>query len=408
VREIQSFGAKRGEGGAGERLALALHGVKLEDLERGDMLITPGRFVASRVMDVRVTLAAQDGIDLANRERVRVHHGAREVFGRVILLEADALRAGESAFAQLRLESPVVADHGDRLVIRTYSPARVIGGAVVLEPRAEPHRRFDEAAIERLRVREAGDPDEVLLRAIERAGAAGLEESAADAAVLARLVAGADVVVIVGRAWYRPALDALAQRAMEIALAHTARNPLQWGIDKEELRQRLAFPHGVGTFNRVIETLGATHALFARENRVRAGTPELDLPPALAKAVGELRERVRSAGVTFPSRDELAAAWRGTDRFADALQILRDRGDVVEVGDGLAHPEAIARALAALRELFASREEISVGDFKDAMGITRKHAIPLLEYFDARQVTVRRGNNRALGKDHGNAKKSPD
>jgi selenocysteine-specific elongation factor len=223
-------------------------------------------------------------------------------------------------------------------------------------------------------------------------------ESGVDPAVLARLVERGDVTGIAGRAFHRDVLDDLARRAIAVAGAHTTRHPLQWGIDKEELRQRLAFPHGATMFNRVIEALGERHPLHARENRVRAGSPELVLPPSLEQAVGALRERIRDAGVAFLSRDELGAGWPGPDRLSDAVQVLKDRGEVVEVGDGLVHPEAMDRCVGALRRLFAARGEISVGDFKDVLGITRKHAIPLLEFLDSRGVTVRRGNARLPGK----------
>jgi selenocysteine-specific elongation factor len=408
VREIQSFGARRTEGLAGERLALAVQGVRLEEIRRGDVLVTPGRFVVTHTLDARVALAAGEGVELANRERVRVHHGAREALGRVILLEGDVLRGGESALAQLRLEEPLVAEAGDRIVLRSYSPARVIGGAVVLEPRAEVHRRSDVAALARLRLREAGDPGDVLAKTVERAGISGIDEADADSSSLAALVARGDVVRIAGRAYHRDALHELAARAVAIAGAHVGRHPLQWGIDKEELRRRLGFPHGAAAFTRVLETLAASSALFTRESRVRAGSPDMTLAPELERAVHELRERIRYAGVAFLSRDELAADWRSPEPFADAAALLKSGGDVVEIGAGLMHREALERCLERLRLWFATRLELSVGDLKDALGVTRKHAIPLLEYFDQRGYTARRGNARVAGTALGGAKKAVD
>ncbi len=405
VREIQSFGARRTEGTAGERIALALHGAKLEEIERGDMLTTPGRFAAATTVDVRLALAAHGDVELENRERVRIHHGAREVLGRVILLEGDALHTGESGLAQLRLESPIVADAGDRVVIRTYSPARVIGGGVVVNPSAEPHRRSDAAAVDRLRVREQGDPHAVLAKTVERAGAEGVEEARVDAAAAASLVADGSAVAVSGRLFDRRALEALAARAAELALAHTARNPLHWGIDKEELRQRLGFVHGTAVFNRVIDVLATMQPLFVRENRVRAGTPALALSAPLEAAVGAVRERIRAAGVTFLSRDEVSRTWAGGERFADVVQLMRDRGEIVELGDGLVDPEALARCEVVIRTLIETRAEVSVGDLKAALGLTRKHAIPLLEYFDETGVTRRQGNVRVAGPRLGESRK---
>jgi selenocysteine-specific elongation factor len=255
VREIQSFGAKRSEGVAGERLALALHGVRLDDIQRGDTLATPGAFAVTETLDVRVALTNAGEVQLANRERVRIHHGSSEVLGRVILLEHDLLRRGETSLAQLRLESPLVCGAEDRLVLRTYSPSRVIGGAVVLNASAQAHRRSDASAVERLRHREQGDPSEVLETSVERAGIQGIPEPEIDSVLTAALAARGDVVLIAGRAYHRRVLDELGLKAVEITNSHTAAHPLQWGIDKEELRRRLSFPHSTAAFNRVIEYL---------------------------------------------------------------------------------------------------------------------------------------------------------
>jgi selenocysteine-specific elongation factor len=291
----------------------------------------------------------------------------------------------------------MVAGSGDRFVVRKYSPPRVVGGGIVLDARAEKHRRNDAAVVERLRVREQGDPETLLVRAVERAGMAGASEAEVDAVVAAPLLARGELVAIAGRLYHHRALDDLAARASEMITAHIARNPLQWGIGKEELRQRLSFPHPAATFNRVIEALAPGHALFIRNDRVRAGSPEPVFPPGLTRALADLRERIRAAGVTFPSRAELERAWTAPEKFQDALQILRDSGEAADVGDGVMHRDALAGCLETLRGLFATRGELSVADLRAALGISRKHAVPLLEYLDSRRFTVRRGDVRVPG-----------
>ena len=182
-----------------------------------------------------------------------------------------------------------------------------------------------------------------------------------------------------------------------MAIAHTSRHPLQWGIDKEELRRRLEFPHGAALFHRVLEKLSASHAVFVREDRVRAGSLEPVIPPTLARALSSLNETVRTAGIAFPSRDEAERAWSGAEPFADAARWLRDAGEWVDVGPGWMHREAFERLVDAVRALFAKQPAISVAEFKDALGITRKHAIPVLEFFDQGRLTVRRGDLRVPG-----------
>jgi selenocysteine-specific elongation factor len=397
VRDLESFGEKREEGAAGERLAVALHGTKLEEVVRGDMLITPGRFVATRIVDARLALGAHAGRPLKNRERVRVHHGAREALGRAVLLEVDELLAGASSLAQLRLESPLVANAGDRIVLRSYSPARVIGGGVIVDAAPEVHRRSDQAALEHVRHKERGEPASVLEQAIARAGANGVAQNDAGAELAPALSARGVVVAIAGRWFHRDALDDLAARAIEIASGHASRHALQWGVDKEELRRRLSFPHGPALFHRVLEVLASTHALFVREDRVRAGSPEHTIAPALARSLASLNDTVRSAGVAFPTREESERAWSGPEPFAEAARWLRESGEWVDVGAGWMHREALMSSIEAARALLSRQPSISVADFKDALGITRKHAIPLLEYFDRQRLTVRRGDLRIAG-----------
>jgi selenocysteine-specific elongation factor len=397
VRDLESFGEKRDLGGAGERLAIALHGAKLEDVARGDMLATPGRFAATGILDARVALGTSARRALKNRERVRVHHGAREVLGRVVLLETDELARGASSIVQLRLEEPLVASEGDRIVVRTYSPARVVGGGVVIDAAPPVHRRFDADALSQVRQREEGDPAAVLEKAIAQAGADGVGGADATAEPASTLAAHGAIVSIGGRWFHRDALDELAVRAMEIATAYTSRHPLQWGIDKEELRRRLEFPHGAAMFHRVLEALSTSHAVFVREDRVRTGSPEHVLAPALARALSSLNETVRVAGIAFPSREEAERAWLGAEPFADAARYLRDAGEWVDIGPGWMHREAFERSVDAARALFATRPAISVAEFKDALGVTRKHAIPVLETFDQGRLTIRRGDLRVPG-----------
>jgi selenocysteine-specific elongation factor len=131
---------------------------------------------------------------------------------------------------------------------------------------------------------------------------------------------------------------------------------------------------------------------------VRAGSETFELPAETRRHIESLGNELRNRGVAFASRSEVEAAWKGSERFADALQLLKDSGEIVEMGDaGLMHRDAVDRAVEALKEILAKSDELSVGDIKDALGLTRKHAIPLLEYFDERKITVRSGNARRRG-----------
>jgi selenocysteine-specific elongation factor len=398
VRELQSFGEKHERGGAGERLALALQGVRLEEVHRGDMLATPGAFAASEAIDVRLELAGYYDFEVKNRERVRIHHGAREVMGRVILLDVDTVGAGGDALAQIRLEAPLVCATRDRFVLRKYSPPRVIGGGAVIDPRPERHKRFDDDTLEQVRLKEAGEPDEVLAEAIARTGIAGLPRVDADPELAAELAASGRVVEVAGRWLAGPVVVSLAEQVDDRVCEYLARNPLRWGMPKEELRQRIGYPHPTQAFNALLDVLAVHRPLFIRENWVRSGSPELILAERDQARVNALAETIRERGVAFPSVGDLTGAWEGPEPIQDALQLLRDRGEVTSVGeDGVIHGESVARVIETLRGLFAGADDVGVGDVKDALGLSRKHAIPLLEMLDANDVTTRVGNRRRRG-----------
>jgi selenocysteine-specific elongation factor len=398
VRGVQSFNEDKNEGYAGERLAVALQGVKLDAVSRGDMLVTPGRFKAARAIDARVRLADYFDFDVKNRERIRIHHGAREVLGRVILLEHDVLRSGDDALVQISLESPLVPAEGDHFVVRKYSPARVIGGGIVIDAHPDRHKRRDAGVIDQLKLKEEGDPKEVLLKAIESTDLQGMSRKNTDPDLLRPLLEGGDAVDVEGVVFHRGALDSLAEAVEDLAGAHQARFPLQWGMDKEELRQKTRFPHGAAVFNKVLEKLRDYRPVFVQGNRVRSGSVEMVMPESVLDDITALLEEIRAAGVTFPGRAALERGWRSAHRFADALQYLKDRGDIVEVGDdGVIHKDALAKCVDELRRLFERQDEVSVADLKNVLGVTRKHAIPLLEALDAKRVTKRAGNNRVKG-----------
>jgi selenocysteine-specific elongation factor len=380
-------------------LAVALQGVKLDEVARGDMLVAPGRFNATRAMDARVSLARYYDFEVRNRERLRIHHGAREVLGRIILLERDLVRSGETALVQLRLETDLVPAEGDHFVLRKYSPSRVIGGGVVIDPDPEKHKRRDQHVIEQLHLKERGDPREVLLQMIERAGPGGVKRAETDPGLLGPLIADGRVVDIDGIFFHADALAGLAEKVDDLAGAFLARHSLQWGIDKEELRQKCKFAHATPVFNRVLQALGRYRPIFVRGNKVRSGSAEIALGEATRAELSSLTEVIRSTGVCFLNRADVEKKWNSRrHRFADAVQYLKDTGEIVEVGEnGLMHREAVDRCVEALRQLFERQTEISVADVKNDLGLTRKHAIPILEMFDRAKVTSRVGDARVKG-----------
>jgi len=398
VRELQSFGSKCAEGGAGQRLAIALQGVKLDDVHRGQMIATAGRFVSTTRFDARITMATYSEFELKNRERLRIHHGAREVLGRVILLEQERMRSGENGLVQFRLESSIVPADEDVIVLRKYSPARVIGGGRVIDPSPERHRRFDRDVLDRIRVRETGDPVRMLRKVLERAGITGVPSAGIDPqayhVLQSEMVAtriGANVVAV-------DAVHRLADVVASRVRAHEKQHPLQGGMDKEELRRRVGFDGSGSAWNALLEELCAQRDLFVCGNRVRTGGEDHELDEETRARLDALSTFVHDCGAAFALRADVEKKWNGPEPLGDVIGYLRGHGEIIELaGGGLVHRDTVEYVRTLLGSLFETSDEIGVGDVKTALGLTRKHVIPLLEYFDAIRVTSRRGNTRVRG-----------
>jgi selenocysteine-specific elongation factor len=398
VREIQSFGEKREQGFAGERLAIALQGGKLGEVSRGDMLVTPRCFGVGYMIDARVRVARYTAFEVKQRQRVRLHHGAKEVLGRIVLLESDTLISGDDLLVQLRLETPIVAGEGDYFVLRTYSPARVLGGGRIIDESASKHRTGDERVLGDLAIREAGDPLERTRKELRDAGIEGVKAKALDATIMKTLIDDETAVAIGSFVFSADAANRLGDDIERLAVEFTDQHPLRFGLDKEELRQKVGFVHPTPLFNRLLEELSGKRPIYLRGNAVRAGSAAVQLPEDLAKEIDILEGSIRAAGVLFLRDADLKVAWRGREALADVLQFLLDSGRVHRIGnDGFLHDEGLQYCLERVRSWIDERGEITVAEFKELFDVTRKHAIPLLEFLDAERYTTRRENTRVAG-----------
>ncbi len=400
VREVQAHGAVVARGGSGQRLALALHGVKREEVARGDQVITPGSLAPSRRLDVRINLVAHYRGALKNRQRLHVHHAGREVLGRITLLdlaEAGGEAGPRTALAQLELEAPLIAAPGDRLVLRFYSPVTTIAGGVVLMAGAPRRKRLDAQALAELAVRERGDPAALLRQRLREAGLAGLQRAeagdhAGDEAALA----------VLDRLYDRALMEELAARIGELVDEHARRFPLRLGIPKEEARRRVGFNGGRNEWSALCEALAAAGGWVVAGDRIARGPDGPPVPPALAEPLRRREEALRGFGLQWPGlaafREEAgleAVPGLGEEEF---LKHLIDRGRAVQAAtDYYVHAEPLAALAASLRAHFAREAELSFGRFRELSGLSRKLGIPLLEYLDQSGLTSREGDVRVAG-----------
>jgi selenocysteine-specific elongation factor len=408
VRGLQTHGRPVARALAGQRTAVNLQGLERAAVERGDVVGHAGTLVAATLVEGTLELLQDAPRPLKTRDRVRLHAGTSEIMARVLLFETNELLPGGRAFARFRLEAPLVALPGDRFVVRSYSPMITIGGGTLLDVDPGRMRMKAPARTAHLRALETGTPEQVVEEHVRHAGVAGVRLAALAArlpfgsvrgrALLETLV-GAGRVVAVDREWFLHADSVARLRGLILGALeqfHRAQ-PLRPGMSREELRGR-----GGGAdervFGHVLAALDAEGTVRVDRDKVRLGSHEVRLSPDQQAVVERVEREFRDAQASPPSAAEaLGRAGLRGDEEHDLFQVLVESRRLVRVKESLFfHAEALDAIQDKLVALLRERKEIGPGDIKDLLGISRKYAIPLLEFFDNRRVTTRVGERRVL------------
>ena len=416
ARTIQVHGKPTPAGLAGQRAAVNVPGVEAQAVARGQALTHPGVVPPSSIVDAEVTLLAASPSPLRHRSRLLLHVGTAQVACAVALVDGRAeLAPGATALAQLRLAAPTAALPGQRFILRGFRAlegrGRTVAGGRVLAIQSRARRRGRPDQIEQLLVLAGDDADARVHAVLAMAGPAGL---AADALVgrtalspravqasLERL--GARGLAILYDRERRGHVAGHVARALQgrlsaaVAAFHEA-HPLAGGVGREELRGSLPPVTDPRLFQRLLQQLVDRGELEVNGDLVR----RRGHAAAASPGGGALKERVLSAlrqgGLTPPWVHELAGiAGAPAADVAAVLKLLAADGSAVRVTPDLYYEAA---AVASLRERLVAhlraRKEISTPEFKDMVGATRKHVIPLAEYFDRERVTLRIGDKRVL------------
>ena len=388
VRQIQVHGHKVESASAGSRVAMNLAGLEVADLERGDICAAPETLKASNLLDLRLTLLKSAKL-LKNGVRVRFHIGTAELLGRLTLLDRDEIKPGNQAFAQFRSETPAAAAKNDRFVIRSYSPMVTIGGGVIIEPNARRHRRFDNAVISTLETSSKGSPEELLEQELRQSptGKTGL-----DSGLLESLKQkGKAIELPGGRAMHRSVLSEYVQKIRATLKSFHDKNPLKLGMPKEELRSIVGKAFDSKGFASLLEYMRQAGEISTSDALVSLVGVEVSLTPEQQVAADRILAELQKAGLNVPSPAELGPR--------EILDLLAQRGELIRVTHELYfHRETIEQAERTVREYIGKHGKITVSEFRDITGTTRKYALPILEYFDSRKITRRVGDERILFK----------
>ena len=412
IRGVQSHGQKEEKACAGQRTAINLAGIKKEELSRGEVLAYPGSLVNSTMVDATLRLFDSTQRKLKNGDRVHLSYGSAQAIGKVILLDCDVVEAGQEALVQLRFDDPICVKRNDKFIIRFYSPVETFGGGTVLNPAADKHKRGQEDVIESLKLKKTGTDMEILEQMVNEESrrfpeaedlAAWMDLTVSEAEQMLDTLRNKKKILhlndgsFVGKTYW----EKVSELANQV-LAHFHReNPIVEGMDREELKSRLAERMHLKSGKKaeaLIAELEKRKVITIQGSVVSVAGFTVSYSDEASQMMTDMENIYKKAGIEVPSTDELVGAYKDRKQARQVLSELTKKGILVKAGTGvLMHKELWDRALNILREHLAANPQITLGEFRDLLGTSRKYAVMLLETYDQMKITKKTGDARVPG-----------
>jgi selenocysteine-specific elongation factor len=400
VRGLHSHGKPIQIAYAGQRVAINLQGAEKEELKRGDAVVVPGRFVPTKIIDAKIELL-RDSPDLKNKSLVHFHLATSETIARVILYEKNELKPGETGYCQFRLQDPVVSTSGDRYIIRRFSPVETIGGGEIFDP--SPPKRKQKDIAEILTVFEKGSLGDKISLKVLQSGLHGISVIALEGWIKAEIPVIREAVetlkknglllIVEDVLIHKTLFDHFREKVLQTLKNFHAKNPLKSGMPKEELRA--AFKIDSRLFGGLIASI---NDIVMEKEIIRLKTFSTVLSQAEETLKPRILDLLQKNEFQPPSKEELSQALNLDQKhLSDILKLLGKEGSLIRISDSMyLTSSAYNRMIADLRNFFSKKPEMTVAEFRDILGTTRKYALPILEYLDSSKVTLRVGDIRKL------------
>ena len=413
VRGLQVHNTSAEEAASGMRTAINFQGLEKTSINRGEVVSVPDGLINSHLIDGNILYLKSNKKPVKNRTRIRLHTGTSEIMGNLILLEKDTLDPGEKAVVQIRLEAPVACVKGDRFVIRSYSPVRTIAGGEILNPFPPKHKRLKTEIVDGLKGLVNNELPEVISFHVSQAGYSGLSlnelklmtntsEKKLGTAVQGLLAKKSLIqtdkekkIYLHGEIFTK--LNNISEE--HLSHYHTV-NPLKEGMSKEELKSK--FPSVLGTklFNMMINQLINDKVILQTGDIVKLADHKVALQVDQEDLKQKIIKKYSSSDLTPPYFKAMIDTMGEElqDIAKDVLLVLLNEKKLIKVKDDLYFwPEAIEALKGRVVDYLKENKEMAAPQFKELTGgVSRKYLIPLLEYFDSINLTIRVGDTRQL------------
>lgn len=413
VRGLQNHDSTVQSVHRGQRAAINLAGVSLAEMDRGHELAAPGYLVPSRLITVRLTLLERVSRTLKNRASIRLHLGTAEVAGNVRLLEVNELSPGQSGWAQIQLAQPIVATWNQPFVIRQPSPVETLGGGVVLHPHSGLIKKPTALELERL-------PDLASPDLVRRADAAAMFSNSSnwqpeelirtagifdpqpvfqklkEQDVLVEVAVSASRTLIV----HRQQVQIIAERILKTLGRMHQQYPLRFAHPLLTLKQEFEYLDQPQLVDLAIEHLKQEKLVNANINTIALFGSGPKLSKSQKQLLEQLIEQFKGKKLLAPSVSELeSAAAKNKNAIVELLNLAAENGDLVKISDDIyLHQQTMQQVFDQLTAALESGNGLTVSEIRQVLNTTRKYAVPICEYCDQIQFTVRDGDLRKLNR----------
>lgn len=408
VRSIQVHSQDVEKAYSGQRVAINIANLKVNDIARGDVLANSGSMKKTFIVDANVNLLKNSQRELDNWTRVRVYHGSNEVLARMVILDSEKLLPGQNAFVQLRLEEEIAVKYGDRFVLRFYSPMETIGGGIILDPNANKHKRFKDDVLEALINKNSGDEASIVEELIfkhseifpeisEIVELTGLDKEHLEL-LLTPIIENGNIIKLSGRHYiHRAYLEKKNEETIEILAKFYEKNTLKIGMLKDELRSKLFGKIKPKVFDEIIDYYIKNNTLELHGKVVSTKNRKIEYTERQLRLKDDMLREYESYGFNPPNINEVCEKIKMAKKDMNVYESLVDNGELTRLNETLNLSRIYyEKAKEILVNYIKENKEISLATFRDLIQSSRKISVAILDYFDSNGLTYRDGDVRKL------------
>ena len=402
IRSIQVHGESVDTAYAGQRTAINISNVKVEEIERGDVLASVNSLEEAMMLDVKLSIVKHMNIGLKHWDRLRLYHGTREILCRAVPLEVEEINPGESGFVQLRLEESIVAKKGDKFVVRRYSPMETIGGGVIVDTNPRKHKRFDKNVIEALAVKEKGELTDILEEYIKANSknypnikdimSYSGENEANIKEALNKLIEENKIVAVNNMYMHIIQYDKLKEVLLKTLQDYHKKFRLRKGMVKEETRSKIESKFKTREFDILLDMFKNEDIIKVEDNMVSLAQFNVVFNEKQLQIKKLIESNLDNCGLNNILTVEEVLA--GKREYEEVLESLI--GNTVEKLDDtyVMSKKIYEQAKDILLKYLDENKEITLGEYRDLVDSSRKNCMIILENFDRNKVTKRIENKR--------------